>query len=95
VDCQVGEAVVSVQDTGVGIARDALDSVFEMVPQVHADDGGSNAGLGTSLFLVRALVRLHGGSVSAWSEGLRTGSIFTVRLPIIQSLTVPGPPAVN
>jgi signal transduction histidine kinase len=90
-DCQAGEAVVSVQDTGVGIAGDALERVFEMFFQVRADNARSEAGLGIGLSVVRTLVHLHGGSVSAWSAGLGTGSIFTVRLPIVQGLEMSGP----
>ncbi|HEV7445921.1 MAG TPA: response regulator [Steroidobacteraceae bacterium] len=83
-DCQGGEAVVSVRDTGIGIAHHALEQVFEMVSQVHPDDARPNGDLGMGLSLVRTLTHLHGGSISAWSGGLGTGSVFTVRLPMVQ-----------
>jgi PAS domain S-box-containing protein len=83
-DCEGGEAVVSVHDTGIGIAAHELGEVFEMFSQVRADDSRSEGGLGIGLSLVRTLTQLHGGSVSAASGGPGAGSVFTVRLPIVQ-----------
>ncbi|MDB6106275.1 MAG: histidine kinase [Gammaproteobacteria bacterium] len=83
-DCLRAEAVVSVRDTGIGIAPDALGRVFEMFSQVRPDDARSDGGLGIGLSLVRTLTQLHGGSVSASSQGPGTGSVFTVRLPVVQ-----------
>jgi hypothetical protein len=74
------EAVISVQDNGIGIPPEALESVFEMFSQVHAPR--TEGGLGIGLSLVRSLVQMHGGSVTAFSEGLGSGSTFTVRLPL-------------
>jgi signal transduction histidine kinase len=82
--CEGGEAVVSVRDTGIGIPPQSLERVFEMFSQIHPNDARSDGGLGIGLSLVRTLTQLHGGSVSAWSQGPGTGSIFTVRLPIVQ-----------
>jgi PAS domain S-box-containing protein len=82
--CEGGEAVVSVRDTGIGIPPQSLERVFEMFSQVQPNDVRSDGGLGIGLSLVRTLTQLHGGSVSAWSRGPGTGSIFTVRLPIVQ-----------
>jgi signal transduction histidine kinase len=82
--CQVGEAVVSVRDTGIGIPPHSVERVFEMFFQVHAGDARSDGGLGIGLSLVRTLIHLHGGSVSASSAGPGTGSVFTVRLPMVQ-----------
>jgi signal transduction histidine kinase len=84
VECQASEAVVSVRDTGIGIPPDALERVFEMFSQLRPDDARSGGGLGIGLSLVRTLTQLHGGSVSAASDGPGTGSVFTVRLPIVQ-----------
>jgi signal transduction histidine kinase len=81
-DCQGSDAVVSVRDTGIGIPPLALEHVFEMFSQVAPGDARSEGSLGIGLALVRALTQLHGGSVSASSEGPGTGSVFTVRLPI-------------
>lgn len=76
------EAVLSVTDTGIGIAPDAIDKVFEMFAQVPGDAGRPQGGLGIGLSLVQSLVALHGGSVSASSPGPGKGSTFTVRLPL-------------
>lgn len=76
------EAVLSVSDTGVGIAADALGKVFEMFAQVPSA-GKPQGGLGIGLSLVQSLVALHGGSVSAASPGPGQGSTFTVRLPLL------------
>lgn len=78
-----GEAVLDVSDTGVGIAPEALDKVFEMFAQVPSSAGKPQGGLGIGLSLVQSLVALHGGSVSAASAGPGQGSTFTVRLPLL------------
>ncbi|MBQ5947050.1 ATP-binding protein [Massilia sp. ST3] len=88
--------VLEVADTGIGLAPDMLDSVFEMFVQVDSTLERSNAGLGVGLSLARKLVELHGGSISAHSEGLGHGSRFVVRLPIVvdpEPLTKPTPAA--
>ncbi len=74
------QALVRVRDNGVGIPPDRLQSVFEMFmqgPDAHRQDG-----LGIGLALVRQLVQLHGGTVTAESEGPGRGSQFTVCLPL-------------
>jgi len=76
-----GHAVVRVRDSGIGIAPDALPHIFDLFTQAHAADPRSKAGLGIGLAVVRNLVELHGGSVTAASAGIRQGSEFTVRLP--------------
>src|SRR3984893_1929161 len=83
-DCQGAAAVVSVHDTGIGIPPHALEEVFELFAQVQPDDARSEGGLGIGLSLVRTLTQLHGGSVNASSRGPGTGSVFTVRLPVVQ-----------
>jgi signal transduction histidine kinase/CheY-like chemotaxis protein len=75
--------VLEVSDTGIGLAPDMLDSVFEMFVQVDSTLERSNAGLGVGLSLARKLVELHGGTIEARSEGLGQGSSFVVRLPIV------------
>ena len=77
------EAVISVSDTGVGIPPDYLEDVFEMFSQVKVHEARSRGGLGIGLALVRRLAEMHGGSVSAYSLGIGTGSTFTLRLPAI------------
>lgn len=73
-------AVLSVRDTGIGIAPDKIHSVFDLFSQAHGPSG--NDGLGIGLALVRELVVRHGGTVVAESEGEGRGSRFTVRLPL-------------
>jgi len=77
-----GEAVVRVCDTGIGIPPDMLTRVFDMFSQVESSRGQAQGGLGIGLTLVRNLVELHGGSVSASSDGPGRGSEFVVRLPL-------------
>jgi PAS domain S-box-containing protein len=76
------EAVIAVRDSGIGMPPDKLDTVFDMFSQVKAPTSASTGGLGIGLTLVKRLVELHGGSVSAQSAGLGKGSEFVVRLPI-------------
>lgn len=76
------DAEVRVVDTGVGIAPDMLGSVFKMFIQADRSLDRSQGGMGIGLTLVRSLVELHGGSVSASSAGLGRGSTFKVVLPL-------------
>jgi PAS domain S-box-containing protein len=77
------EAVVKVKDTGLGIPPDKLGSVFEMFTQIDRTLDRSQGGLGIGLTLVKRLVEMHGGTVTASSEGPGKGSEFVVRLPIL------------
>jgi len=77
-----GWAVLRVRDTGRGIPVDLLPRVFDLFVQEPQTLDRSRGGLGIGLALVRRLVDLHGGTVSAWSAGPGQGSEFTVRLPI-------------
>jgi signal transduction histidine kinase/CheY-like chemotaxis protein len=76
------QAVVRVADNGVGIAPELLEQVFEMFTQVDRTMDRARGGLGIGLSLVRRLVELHGGTVTAQSAGIGKGSTFVVRLPI-------------
>jgi PAS domain S-box-containing protein len=76
------EVVVRVRDQGIGIPPEQLEQVFEMFSQVRIHQERSEGGLGIGLSLVRTLVTMHGGMVSAHSEGVGAGSTFTVRLPL-------------
>jgi len=76
------EAVISIADNGVGIAESQIENVFTMFSQVGMSIERSQGGLGIGLSLVRQLVGLHGGTVSASSLGLDAGSVFTIRLPL-------------
>ena len=76
------DAMISVSDNGIGIETGALASVFDMFTQVGRDKERSEGGLGIGLALVRRMVEMHGGSVSAESAGLGHGSTVRLRLPM-------------
>ena len=78
-------AVLSIQDTGVGIGREFLPKVFERFRQADASLARSRGGLGVGLSIVKHLVDLHGGTVEVHSEGEHKGTTFTVRLPLIDA----------
>ena len=82
VERQGSDVVVTVKDTGIGIAADQLPRIFEMFMQVDGSLERSQGGLGIGLTLVKRLVEMHGGRVEAKSGGPGTGSEFAVRLPI-------------
>lgn len=72
---------LEVRDTGAGIPSDSLQAIFEPFAQLTPRKGGVGGGLGLGLALVRRVVELHGGTVTAESPGLNQGSCFTVNLP--------------
>jgi CheY-like chemotaxis protein len=76
------ELMLSVRDNGIGLRPEMLHRVFELFVQVDPGSDRAQGGLGLGLTLVRSLVEMHGGSVSARSEGPSKGSEFTVRLPL-------------
>jgi PAS domain S-box-containing protein len=77
------EAVVEVEDNGIGIPADDLPHVFDLFSQVRIHQGRAEGGLGIGLALVRTLVEMHSGTVTAASAGHGRGSCFTVRLPLV------------
>jgi signal transduction histidine kinase/CheY-like chemotaxis protein len=83
------DVVIRVRDSGSGIAPDMLSSVFDLFVQAKAPLDRSAGGLGIGLAIVKSLVELHGGSVSAASEGLGKGSEFTIRLALAQDVQAP------
>jgi signal transduction histidine kinase/CheY-like chemotaxis protein len=83
-----GEAVVRVEDTGIGIGKDMLARVFEPFVQGDRSLAHTSGGLGVGLTLVHRLVELHGGRVEAQSDGPGRGSVFTIRLPLARRATV-------
>ncbi|QJR37893.1 ATP-binding protein [Gemmatimonas groenlandica] len=91
VDREGQHAVIAVRDNGIGIPPQALPSVFDMFTQVAAGAGRAQGGLGIGLSLVRRLVEMHGGTVTAASPGEGEGSTFTVRLPVVQQQQVDAP----
>jgi signal transduction histidine kinase/ActR/RegA family two-component response regulator len=80
VDVEHRQARVRVVDDGVGMAPESIPKMFDLFTQA---DPGRAGGLGIGLSVVRRLVELHGGQVSARSDGPGTGAEFTVRLPVI------------
>jgi CheY-like chemotaxis protein/anti-sigma regulatory factor (Ser/Thr protein kinase) len=78
--------VVSVKDTGIGIAPDHLARIFEMFSQVDGSLERSQGGLGIGLALVKRLVEMHGGTIEARSQGPGTGAEFVVRMPVVEEL---------
>lgn len=89
VGAEDGSAVIRIRDRGFGVPTEQLDTMFEMFTQVpeHRQWTGGG-GLGIGLALARKLTGLHGGTLTASSDGLGRGSEFVVRLPL-----APGPAA--
>ncbi len=100
---QDGEiATVRIRDSGVGIAPENLEGVFELFAQTgHIDgptgrsDGTVHGGLGIGLTVVRAMVDMHGGTVKATSEGVGHGSEFEVSLPALRASSAPAPATIE
>jgi len=83
---EVGAAVIHVHDEGVGIAPEMLEAMFEPFVQGERTLNRSQGGVGLGLTLVRQLVELHGGTVTAHSAGPGCGSDFEVRLPLVETV---------
>jgi PAS domain S-box-containing protein len=84
VQAQDGFVNLAVTDNGRGIARQDLESIFELFRQAHSDSP-TESGLGIGLTLARSLAEMHGGTLEARSGGPGQGSTFTVRLPRVES----------
>ncbi len=103
IEVEAGDAgddtVVRVRDTGVGIPRDKLQVVFAPFTQLETTPDRTNRGLGIGLALASTLVELHGGRITAHSDGPGRGSEFVVRLPRaldaprVEEAAPPPPPA--
>lgn len=87
-----GAAVVRVEDTGIGLAKEDMQRIFEMFSQAESSSESMQGGLGIGLALSKGLVELHGGSIEAHSEGPGKGSQFTVRVPLGEAATATPPP---
>lgn len=83
VEQQADRALIHVRDNGIGIPADMLPRVFEMFAQIDRSTTRAQGGLGIGLSLARLLVELHGGSMSAHSDGPGHGAVFTVQLPTV------------
>ena len=78
------QAVLTVRDNGIGIEPQLLERIFDLFAQVDQSPARSRGGLGVGLTLVKRLAEMHGGTVTARSEGLSRGSEFEVRLPLLR-----------
>lgn len=85
------EATVTITDTGLGIRPEMLERIFDMFAQVDDSLERAHGGLGVGLTLVRNLVDMHGGRISASSAGLGKGSTFSVTLPLLSAAEPTGP----
>lgn len=81
------KAIITLKDNGIGIPKDMLTKIFEMFTQVDQSLERTQSGLGIGLTLVKRLVEMHGGDVTAQSEGIGHGAVFVVRLPIADEKT--------
>ena len=86
------EAVVSVEDNGIGFGPEAAARLFEPFSPLTSASGRAHGGLGLGLSLVQGIVSLHGGKVEALSEGPGRGSQFVVRLPLALGAREAAPP---
>jgi PAS domain S-box-containing protein len=84
-------AIIEISDTGVGIAPDLLPRVFDLFVQGDRTLDRSQGGLGIGLSVVKRLVEMHEGEVTARSAGLGQGSTFEIRLPLIERPSAAAP----
>jgi CheY-like chemotaxis protein len=89
------QALVRVTDNGVGIAENRIGTIFELFAQAENAIGRAQGGMGIGLALVRTLLELHGGTISAESDGVGKGSEFVVRFPIATEMAKPAAEAVR
>lgn len=91
VETQGEQCVLRVRDTGIGIDGAHIENIFDLFEQVDESLDRSSGGLGLGLNLVRRMVEMHGGTVSAFSDGRGKGSEFVVQLPLATALERPSP----
>lgn len=84
-ECRGGELHLSVKDDGMGIPPRAMTGLFEIFSQVDRSRAHSQGGLGIGLSIVKAFIEMHGGSVSAESDGEGRGATFRARIPLVES----------
>jgi signal transduction histidine kinase len=84
-----GHAIIAVSDTGIGIPAEFLPHMLEPFRQADAGPQRAHGGLGLGLSIVHHLVRLHGGTVQATSQGPGTGATLVVRLPLTETSVMP------
>ena len=78
------DVLIEVIDNGIGMTADMTKRAFDLFAQAERTSDRSSGGLGLGLALVRSLVELHGGTVSCKSDGLGTGTTFTIYLPLLR-----------
>lgn len=79
--------LVRIRDNGIGIAPESMSKLFNLFSQLHTGTERTQGGLGIGLALVRKLVEMHGGQVTAASDGVDRGSEFVVKLPLMGAMT--------
>ena len=83
------QAVLSIQDSGMGMTPEMMDRAFDLFAQGERSLDRRQGGLGIGLTLVKRLVELHGGQVSVSSPGLQQGCTFTLHLPLANAVPAP------
>jgi signal transduction histidine kinase len=91
---RAGRVRIEIGDQGIGIAKQQLETIFNAFEQGASDVTRRYGGLGLGLSISKALVELHGGTITAESEGLGRGSCFAVELPLATEKAAIGPAAV-
>lgn len=86
---EADDAIIRIRDTGCGMQPEMLEKVFELFVQSNETIDRSNGGMGVGLTLVRSVLTLHGGTISAHSDGPNQGSEFIVTLPLVKNATQP------
>jgi signal transduction histidine kinase len=81
-----GGVRIAVRDTGIGLTEEALARIFDLFEQVNEGPIRGTDGLGASLALTKRFVELHGGTITAESEGPNRGSTFAIELPSTDSV---------
>ncbi|HET9266633.1 MAG TPA: response regulator, partial [Vicinamibacterales bacterium] len=87
-----GEARIAITDNGVGLPADLLPHVFDLFVQGQRTLDRAQGGLGVGLTIVRRLIEMHGGAITATSAGLNQGSTFEIRLPVMPDVQLAAAP---
>jgi len=82
VSVEAAEALVKVEDSGIGISPEVLPHIFDLFTQAEFAGDRKSEGLGIGLSVVKDLTQLHGGTVQVRSDGIGKGAEFAVRLPL-------------